>query len=298
MPGKIHNKNPLVSVVIPTADRPMLLERAIKSVLAQSFQDYEILIIDDGKQAEAKSVAQKISDDRLVYFQNLQPGLGGSATRNVGIRNARGKYIAFLDDDDEWFPEKLESQLKVFDEYGEQIGFVVTAVEKTDDHISVAIPLPVRGKGNFHEIALIRFKTFVTSTWVVRREVLEKAGYFDENFPSHQDAEFMIRITEISDGYAIDRPLTRMDIGSGYEHVGSKLSRRIRGRELLLEKHKSKYLKRPKVHAKILFRLGLWYKELGDKKRSSYYFTEAYRTHRTMRFFAHSLVSRLRCMLG
>ena len=100
----------MISVIVPTAHRPQLLMRALKSVLTQSMSDLEVIVVVDGPNPETTKLLSDIADDRLRFVQNPR-SLGGAGARNVGIRAARGEWIAFLDDDDEWLEDKLELQL-------------------------------------------------------------------------------------------------------------------------------------------------------------------------------------------
>lgn len=282
------NMNPKISVVIPTANRPELLERAIHSVLHQTYQPNEIIIIDDGAQRSAKETVEKVNDPRIVYMKNVPPMRGGSASRNIGIRASRGTHIAFLDDDDTWLPEKLEKQVLALERASKRVGFCVTAVENMSDSRVWVNPLVVSGEGNFHEITLVRHKGFLTSALVVRRDVFDDVGFFDEDLPSHQEAELMIRITEKYFGYAINEPLVRMDMFSGREHIGGNVERRILGKELLLKKHKAKYFARPDVHAKLLFWLALWCRDGGYPEKACAYVWKAFRISPSVRYAVHA----------
>lgn len=102
-------KIPTVSVVIPTYNRAHLVGRAIQSVLNQTYQDFEIIVVDDGSTDNTEEVVKSFNDPRIRYIRHDQ-NRGGSAARNTGIKMARGEYIAFQDSDDEWLPEKLESR--------------------------------------------------------------------------------------------------------------------------------------------------------------------------------------------
>src|SRR5438045_3662637 len=102
--------SPLVSVVIPTRNRASMLPAAIDSVLSQSMSDLELIVVDDQSVDETEAIVGRYADNRIRYFK-LSSRKGGSAARNAGIRAARAAYIAFLDDDDEWLPEKLDRQL-------------------------------------------------------------------------------------------------------------------------------------------------------------------------------------------
>ena len=103
-------ETPLVSVIIPTFNRARLIVRTIESVLAQSYQNMEIIVVDDASTDNTGAVVQHISDPRIKYFQ-LETNGGPSKARNAGVEQARGEFVAFLDSDDEWDPQKIELQL-------------------------------------------------------------------------------------------------------------------------------------------------------------------------------------------
>jgi glycosyltransferase involved in cell wall biosynthesis len=108
----MENSSIAVSVVIPTYNRASLLGRAIKSVLEQTYQDFEIIVVDDASTDNTEEVVRNLRDRRIRYLRH-EKNRGGSAARNTGIRAAWGQYIAFQDSDDEWLPEKLKKQMEV-----------------------------------------------------------------------------------------------------------------------------------------------------------------------------------------
>src|SRR3990167_7894784 len=116
---------PLVTVIIPTYNRFELLKKALVSVLNQSFEDFEVLIIDDCSQDQTSRIPEYSADSRIRYIKNDR-NKGMSAVRNIGIRNSKGTYIAFLDDDDEWMPDKLEKQMSLLIPGPPNLGAVYT----------------------------------------------------------------------------------------------------------------------------------------------------------------------------
>lgn len=120
-----------VSVIIPLFNKAPFIERALRSVAAQTFADFEIIVVDDGSTDGGLTIVEQFTDSRLriVGQENAGPG----AARNRGLREARGEFVAFLDADDEWLPEYLAESLKRFDEYGEQVGAVSSGYV---DHVS------------------------------------------------------------------------------------------------------------------------------------------------------------------
>src|SRR5580658_1669327 len=107
--------NPLVSVIIPVYDREHCVKRAIDSVLAQSFKDFEVVVVDDGSKDGSLQILKSYGD---AIHLICQKNAGAGAARNAAIRAARGRWIAFLDSDDEWRPDKLECQMRLVEKYG------------------------------------------------------------------------------------------------------------------------------------------------------------------------------------
>src|SRR5262249_55117741 len=116
---------PKVSVIIPTHNRAEFLRSAITSVLKQTFQDFEIVIIDDASKDHTREVIANFNDTRIKVIYN-QVNKGDAGARNIGVMNSNCEYIAFLDDDDEWLPEKLKMQTRLLDNSPPEVGGVCT----------------------------------------------------------------------------------------------------------------------------------------------------------------------------
>src|ERR1700737_4457090 len=116
---------PKVSVIIPTYNRAELLRSAIISVLTQIFQDFEVIVVDDASRDNTQNVVHSFNDRRIRYIRNGM-NKGDAVARNVGITNSSCEYIAFLDDDDEWLPEKLEKQINLLENSSPNVGVVHT----------------------------------------------------------------------------------------------------------------------------------------------------------------------------
>src|SRR5262249_1271847 len=120
---------PAVGVVIPVHNRPAAVRRAIDSVLAQTRQDFELIVVDDGSDSAVAEAVHAIDDARVVFIRHAV-NRGASAARNTGVRASRAPLIAFLDSDDVWLPTKLERQLEVFTRASERLGLVYTGSER------------------------------------------------------------------------------------------------------------------------------------------------------------------------
>lgn len=192
------NCNKSVSAVITTYNRCYLLERAVNSVLVQTYKPEELVIVDDGSTDNTEEYVKSLSniDISINYIKIKQSEKkGGNHARNIGIKAAKGEYIAFLDDDDEWFPNKTALQMKCF-ELNPQLG----AVSSDLRYIYV-----IDGKKYVSYSNVICDKTHkygffvnswlnVTSTIIARKEVLEYIGGFDEKMPAIQEIELSYRI--------------------------------------------------------------------------------------------------------
>jgi len=221
---------PTVSVIIPTHNRPDLIIRAAESVLRQTYTDLELIVVDDGLVNRAQEHIASLHDARVRYIAH-EKEQGGSAARNTGIRAAQGGYIAFLDDDDEWLPNKLELQMNAFLNAPSDAGFCFTAVTNCFQHEERATTVP-DGIADYHELALGYPKGFLTVTLVVKQHVFRDVGMFDESLPSHQDPDLIIRISKKYKGLGINQPLVRVTM-TARESIGSNAHRRIAGREML-----------------------------------------------------------------
>lgn len=286
---------PHISVVIPTHERPALLRCAIASVLAQTYTDWELIVVDDAESGSAEIVVNEFHDARIRYVKN-DGAHGGAGARNCGIRSASGELVAFLDDDDEWLPEKLERQSEAMNNAPDDVGFCATSAMNIFDCGEQATAIE-DGVTDFSEIALRRFNGFLTSTLVVRRHVLEEVLMFDTSLPSHQEAELIIRITRNYRGCGINTPLVRMNMKSQHTHIGGDINRRITGNEMVLSKHAVLYASRPRLLAQRLYWLGLWYRDALRHAEARDAFARAWALHKRPRYLLYWAVAFMRAIL-
>ncbi len=199
-------RNPKVSAIITTHNRISLLPRAINSVLNQTYDNIELIIISDGSTDGTDEFMQKYNDKSNIKFISYYPAKGGNYARNRGILEARGDFIAFLDDDDEWLPEKITKQVLEF-EADNSIGLVYTGknIIYTDKKISYRSIST--NKGNPKTDILISNFIGTTSTVMVKRDIAIKCGLFDENLCAQQDYDLWIRICQKCNVASVPEPL-------------------------------------------------------------------------------------------
>ncbi|WP_324667972.1 glycosyltransferase family 2 protein [Geochorda subterranea] len=188
---------PLVSVIIPTYNNAHVLPRAIRSVLAQTYSNWELIVVDDGSSDNTAEVMGQFEDPRIRYIRHDNPGMGPGAARNTGLRLAQGDYVAFLDSDDEWLPEKLEAQLGVFKRASERVGVVYCGVLRVYDGTGFRRTHIPRVRGMALQDALALEVGCTPSTTMVRRAYLSQVGLFDESLMTGEDLDMWLRLARV-----------------------------------------------------------------------------------------------------
>ncbi|MBV6625063.1 MAG: glycosyltransferase [Rivularia sp. (in: Bacteria)] len=182
---------PCCSIIIPAYNAITYLPETLESLLNQTFTDFEVLIVDDGSYDNIIDWAAEIKDPRVRFFSQNNKGV--SAARNLGIKQAKGEYIAFLDADDLWESTKLEKQLQLL-KNNPSLGLVHTEMLVIDEQSK---SLGRKFTSNVEGDALKRLlerNTIVTSSVIVRHSCLQAVGNFDENLTSSEDWELWVRI--------------------------------------------------------------------------------------------------------
>lgn len=200
---------PRVSIIIPSYNRGQFLLEALESVFAQTCQDFDVIVVDDGS---TDDTAQRIEPylGRIQFHQ--QPNRGVASARNYGLQHAQGEFICFLDSDDLWMPTKLEEQIK-FADLNRRYTLIATEIEGFDESGRVA----GRGKQDMYSIRngfvleqLLLSNWIQTSTVMVRRDALLTTGGFDEDVGSFgEDWLLWMRIAAKFQIYFLPKPLVR-----------------------------------------------------------------------------------------
>lgn len=189
---------PKVSVIIPTYNRPASLLCALESVFVQTYQDFEVIVVEDGSLTSTKDEIVRYGNRVRYFWQN---NAGVAAARNRGIRESKGEYIAFLDDDDVWVGEdKLSVQIDVL-ECNDKVGLVYGKMSMVDSSGRQYAIKPENTVGpTFKELIEVGGH-IPTSTVLVRKKCFEKASYFDESFSVFEDFDMWLRISRFYDIY-------------------------------------------------------------------------------------------------
>ncbi len=256
--------DPRVSVVIPTYNRASMLTRAVDSVLAQTFTDFELLIVDDCSADETPDVATGLvnADSRIRSFRHRR-NRGQSASRNTGIANARGEYLAFLDDDDEFLPTKIEEQVKALDVAGPEVGMVYVWLSRIGPAGELVGSSSRTLEGYVFEEGLsLRFPACIGSTAMLRSSAFDVVGGFDETLLSAEDADFFCRVAKHFRIAVIPQFLTRYHLGHPSLSEPYNPSKRVLiQRRDFIKSHQAKFSveigKRRRVRSSLWRRLAL-----------------------------------------
>lgn len=232
--------NPLVSVVIPTYGRSTLLERAIKSILNQTYDHIEIIVVDDNesdseyRRHTEKVLQQYLINNQIVYIKH-EKNVGGSAARNTGIRSSKGMYIGFLDDDDEWLPEFVVIHMKkLLNDSADVVYcnyFSATDPEGKERKKMVSD----NRKGHVFKDLLNGWCPTSTSLFLLKKECFSISGYFDESLDSFQDYDMWLRMAKNHRFDFCDEYLV-VKYQHGFEQLARNPIKRQRGLNTLMAK--------------------------------------------------------------
>jgi glycosyltransferase involved in cell wall biosynthesis len=198
-----------VSVIIPTYNRAKRLKKAIDSVLAQSWQNFELIVVDDGSDDNTAELIEKYNTD-IVYIR--QENSGPAAARNRGIEKARHNLLAFLDSDD-WFAEnKMETQIEAMDQ---NPSYLISHTDEIWYRNGQFLNQKLKHKKNSGDIfeQSLELCAVGMSTVMIRMEIFERYGLFDEEYPCCEDYEFWLRVSAKEKFLLVEKPLTLKDGG-------------------------------------------------------------------------------------
>lgn len=269
-------KIPKVSVIIPTYNRAHFVIEAIESVLNQTFQDFEIIVVDDGSTDNTREALKKFgSKIRYTYQENR----GVAAARNTGIRAAKGEFIAFLDHDDLWLPDKLSIQMDAFSK-NKEVGLVYTDCVAFDKEGKLPKGDRIRPSGWVFKQLFRRPFGLLTGV-VCKKECFNKCGLFNESFFTSDDYDMCLRISTKHKFLFIDQPLFRRRVHS--HSLGTVLPMMRLEHKKILEKTYSQFKDSMKISnlfyrkrmSKQCKRIAQDYYNKGDTKKAREFYLKA-----------------------
>ncbi len=283
---------PRVSIISPTYNRAGVLSETIDSVLEQTIDDFEYIIVDDGSTDSTEDVVRSYNDTRVSYIR-LSGNQGANVARNRGIERASGRYISFLDSDDWYLPNRLERTVDVLDKLPDDIcgvthsfesiisGEVVRRSTMSDGRITAADLRSGNVVGGFSNV-------------LFRANVFDEVGKLDEEMPSYQDYEFYLRAIEVGDIYGINEVLCKKrkrSVSESSERISNDVGRKIRGQELLEEKHGDSLSE--KVRASFYYTQGRLHMDGGDVVKGRRAFWNAMTTYPYHPLYYYNFVASL-----
>jgi glycosyltransferase involved in cell wall biosynthesis len=228
------SESPLVSVVIPTRNRPSELQRALESVAVQAWQDrLEVILVDDGSDPPVRVSAHP--DLPLLQIIRNEAPVGAAAARNRGVAVAGGDVIAFLDDDDEWLPGKLDAQWRLLQD--PELDFAYCGCELHTEGAGRRGVVEAHSDPETLFDELLLRDIIVMPSLLVRRTLFERVRGFDERFPAANDWDFCLRMAQAGRGAGVPQNLVRAYQRPGRSSISTDLSAFLEGRRLLLQKH-------------------------------------------------------------
>jgi glycosyltransferase involved in cell wall biosynthesis len=274
-PGKTM---PAVSVIMPTYNRAKLLGRAIQSILDQTYQDFELIIVDDGSTDDTESLVKSFNSEKIRYIRHRK-NRGASAGRNTGIRSAQGEYVALQDSDDEWMPEKLEKQMRAFATAPPEVGVVYTGfyiiVNNKKKYMPSASITPK--DGNIFS-SIIKGEYLVSpQTIVVKRECFERAGMFDERFPAMEDWELSLRLSRHYHFKYINEPLVLYYVQP--DSISRNKSALTKSYKMILEMYFKDIKQDKRLLSKHYLRLGHFLYSNGELSQGKDYFARSIKAY-------------------
>lgn len=227
--------HPTVSIILPTYNREKLISFAIQSVLNQTCSDFELIIVDDGSQDNTTNLVSKFNDSRIRYIHHYQ-NAGVSAARNTGIEQAKGQYIAFLDSDDEWLPEKLEQQLQIFQDQPTVAVIYSWLIKESQNNQSQTIRSS-KYRGYIYGDLLYSNFIGTPSTVIVKRECFDSGIRFDPHLPCCEDWDVWLKLAKFYQFEVILAPLVKYREHSQVNRGSTNSKAVTEGYLRFLEKH-------------------------------------------------------------
>ncbi len=247
-----------ITVIIPTYNRKKTIKRCINSIISQTIQPYEIIVVDDGSTDNTLEIVNEFMYNIKVIKQNHR---GAQAARNLGILNARGDYIAFLDSDDEWLPQMLETSINEISLHkNDCVIYSDCLVYQNRNHRLWRLPECGRDAYSF---LLINTGPMFQSM-LAKRDIFMKIGLLDENVMAYQEWETAIRLASVAEIVHINQPLFKYYLHSG-ETISKDKVKGIKGYAYIVKKHSKEIIRLHgfqglKIHLKrlLLLVINMW----------------------------------------
>lgn len=270
------SEKPTVSVIIPAYNRVHLVGRSIRSVLNQTYQDFELIVVDDGSTDNTEEVVKEFQkQDRRVKYIKHEKNKGASAARNTGIKNSLGYFLSFLDSDDQWLRNKLECDVKILNDNKDCV-ICSTGHTFIDEKTGKIVGKSIFNEQFVSQKIVLRGECIATNDFTAVKKVVLDIGGFDEKLPARQDWDFWIRITSV--GLGVQVPINTVNKYVMHaDQISAGLKNKLTGTITLLEKHKNLFSSDSLAYSKILNTIGLMFLLSNNSGEAVNYFKESYK---------------------
>jgi glycosyltransferase involved in cell wall biosynthesis len=268
---------PTVSVVIPTYNRDAVVTRAIDSVLTQKYDDFEVVVVDDCSTDDTRAVVEGYDDNRVRYVRHDE-NQGACAARNTGIKHSNGRYVAFLDSDDEWDETKLAKQIKCIEGAQQNVGVIYTGYRmKQSDSIEIG-QVPSK-HGDIYRDQLAKDWVSPTSAVLVDRECFESVGMFDTDLAARQDYDMWLRLSRHYEFDYVKEPLVTLN-ADGSDRITADIESRMDAHSKLLKRIRAdtedlSFVVRRRILASQYFTIGRYMQRHNKRRRAAMFFTRS-----------------------
>lgn len=249
MPNSAHNAAARVGVIIPTHNRAHSLPAALESVLAQTWRDLEVLVVDDASTDGTADYLAGVPDPRVRHLR-LDRSRGAGGARNAGLKAMNNEWIAFQDSDDQWAPDKLEKQMNLA-MADPVVGFVYCRCRRSSGSTPYLFPpLHVRALSGHIFETMLGGNLVSTQTALVRRACIDERGLFDETLPPLEDWEFFLRLSRNVAAAFVDEVLVEAPFSP--DSISKRDREFIASFEAILERYAADFAARPRLRARHL----------------------------------------------
>lgn len=269
----------MLSVIIPTYNRETTISKALESVLNQTYQNFEIIIVDDCSTDRTVDIINGFSSSKIRLL-STEKNSGAARARNIGIKNAKNDIISLLDSDDYYEPSFLEESFNKLHHSSEQIGFMWTGLRVINqDGIKTECWKPTFVESNY--LTFLHALHIGTNSGIsIKKIVFDKCGYFNESLPAAEDTDFFLRITQQFGFTYIDKPLINID-KRGEDRLSKNYTKIAQAYNLFLPQHFNTIEQYKKLQFKFYYKLMWLNYHLNDKNLARCYFKKM-RTTKTL----------------
>jgi glycosyltransferase involved in cell wall biosynthesis len=283
--GKIFEKG-LVSVVIPSFNREETITSCINSILTQTYQSIEVIVVDDCSQDNTEAVIASIQDGR-VYYYKLEKNQGACFARNYGAKLSRGEFIAFQDSDDIWYTDKLQKQYAFLQSTGNDFVFCGMKRIGTDGNSSYYPQNLENFSGDFFA-RILEDNCISTQTMFMKREVMNSVT-FDISFKRFQDWDFALRVAKICKVGYLPEALVESTVQT---NSISRVTNKYEAYAHLFEKYEEDLIRYPRIYA-------LYQNKMGDalsfsnRRQAGIHYAKSLQYHSDFRIFSKWILSKI-----